>query len=223
MTPKNRARPLPAEQRRDSIVRAAVPLVRRQGRAVTTKEIALAAGVSEGTLFHVFPDKEAIIAAVVELELRPGRVLSALAAIDPDDDLHQRLVRIVEVLRRRLTGVFELMTTLGMHRPPERQRTKPGCAPHGGEGHRHGPPQQEILTVISEMLRPDADRLRYSPDQTAAMIRLVTFAASHPAITDEKPLPAALIADLLLHGITTHPARELVGAGTTTSLGELSC
>ena len=222
MTTKNRARPLPADQRRDGIVRAAVPLVRQHGRAITTKEIAAAAGVSEGTLFHVFPDKEAIISAVVELEVDPGHVLAALRAIDPATDLHQRLVSIVEVLRRRLTGVFELMTTLGMHRPPEQAHAEHEDCQHK-EKHRHGPPQQEMLTVISDTLRPDADRLRYSPEQTAVLIRLFTFAASHPAITDHNPLPADLIADVLLNGITHPHARDLVGASTTPALGDAPC
>jgi AcrR family transcriptional regulator len=222
VTTKNRARPLPADQRRDGIARAAVPLVRQQGRAVTTKEIAAAAGVSEGTLFHVFPDKDAIIAAVVELELRPERVLAALRAIDPAGDLHQRLVSIVEVLRRRLTGVFELMTTLGMRHPPEPTDHEQENCQHKPR-HRYGPQQQELLAVISAALAPDAGRLRYPPEQTASLIRLFTFAASHPAITDHNPLPADLIADVLLNGITHPHARDLVGASTTSALGDAPC
>ena len=227
MTTKNRARPLPADQRRDGIVRAAVPLVRQYGRAVTTKEIAAAAGVSEGTLFHVFTDKEAIIAAVVELEVHPGHVLAALRAIDPATDLHQRVVSIVEVLRRRLTGVFELLTTLGMHRPPEQVNEEHECPEHDDCQHknkpRNGPPQQEMLAVISDTLRPDADQLRYSPEQTAALIRLFTFAASHPAITDHNPLPAELIADVLLNGVRHPHVRDLVGASSATSQGDPPC
>lgn len=206
---------MPAEQRRDSIVRAAAPLVRRHGRAVTSRQLAEAAGVSEGTLFHVFPDKDAIIDAVVELELRPDRVLGALAAIDPEADLPARVVAIVEVLRRRLTGVFELMSILGMRRPP---------APADHDGRRRSEPaHQEILVVIADLLRADADLLRYPPDQTAAMIRLVTFAASHGPITDGRPLAAGQIADLLLHGIATPQAHDLVGVGPTPGLEVPPC
>jgi AcrR family transcriptional regulator len=213
---RTRARRMPAEQRRAEIVCAAVPLVRRRGRAVTTKQIADAAGVSEGTLFHVFADKEAIIAAVVERELAPSRLLEALRRIDRDADLHQRLVDIVEVLRRRLAGVFELMTALGMHRPPTT------------EGHRR-PSHHEALDAITELLRPDAGRLRYPPERTAAMIRLFTFAASHPAISDHDPLPSDQIADVLLHGIATGPDRATPStpdgapAVTSTTPGDAPC
>ena len=129
-----RARRLPPDERRATIVAAATPLVRRFGRAVTTSQIAAAAAVSEGTLFHVFADKDAIIDAVVETELRTDAVLAELSAVDPDASFRARLVCIVEVLRRRLGSVFELMTAVG-HDPPARSaaqprhRPTPPCAP----------------------------------------------------------------------------------------------
>ena len=123
---------MPADERRATIVAAATPLVRRYGRGVTTSQIAAAAEVSEGTLFHVFPDKDAIIDAVVEVELRTDHVLAELEAVDADADLRTRVVTIVEVLRRRLGSVFELMTAVGMTRPPARltgPRPTPPCSP----------------------------------------------------------------------------------------------
>src|SRR5262245_33537829 len=60
-----RASALPAEARRSMIVEAALPLVLEHGERVTTKQIAEAAGIAEGTIFRVFEDKDAVIAAVV--------------------------------------------------------------------------------------------------------------------------------------------------------------
>lgn len=185
-----RANPMPADERREQLVLAALPLVRKHGRAVSTKAVAEAAGVSEGTLFYVFGDKQALIEAVVEQELHTTRARQRLAEVDPSLPLPERIAAIVEILRERLTEVFELMAALGLHRPPGEREQRP----------RHEP----FLEIVASLLRPDAAALRYSPERTAELIRLVTFSASHPAITDGSPLPATDIADLLLQGIVNH-------------------
>lgn len=56
---------LSAEERRDAILQAAVPLFARRGFAdVTTREIARAAGVSEALLYRHFPSKLDIYQAI---------------------------------------------------------------------------------------------------------------------------------------------------------------
>lgn len=63
-----RSTKLPAADRKEAILAAAVPVFARLGRAgATTKEIAQAAGVSEALLYKHFPGKEALYA---ELESR---------------------------------------------------------------------------------------------------------------------------------------------------------
>lgn len=192
---RTRARPLPTDERRAAIVAAATPLVREQGRAVTTREIAQAADVAEGTLFRAFGDKESLIDAVVEHEFTLDRTHDAIRAIDPRDPLPERVAAVVTVLRERLQSMFALMIALRMKRPPE---------------HRHdaygGPYHQVTLQLITDVLAPDATALRYPPERCATLIRLLAFAASHPAITDGAPLSAAEIADVVLHGVTTSSA-----------------
>jgi AcrR family transcriptional regulator len=190
---RTRARPLPAEARRAAILTTAIPLVRTQGRAVTTRAIADAAGVSEGTVFHAFGDKDALIEAVVEHEFRLERTESSLREIDPTAPLAERIRAVVAVMQRRLTSVFDLMTALGMHRPPDHDHRDDGRPP----GHR------TTMTLIADLLRPDSSALRFTPERTAELVRLLTFAGSHPAITDGSPLSAEQITDVLLHGVTT--------------------
>ena len=60
-TQKARARPLSPEDRRAAILDAVVPLLIDHGAAVTTAEMAEAAGIAEGTIFRVFPDKASLL------------------------------------------------------------------------------------------------------------------------------------------------------------------
>ena len=53
----------------------------KHGSDVTTRQIADAAGVAEGTLFRVFEDKDAIIDAAVAKFMDPTPTLARLAQI----------------------------------------------------------------------------------------------------------------------------------------------
>ncbi len=59
-------------ERRESIVAAVLPLVRERGVLPSTREIAQAAGVAEGTIFGVFDDKRALMHALAEHALAPA-------------------------------------------------------------------------------------------------------------------------------------------------------
>ena len=54
---------------------------------------------------------------------------------------------------------------------------------------------------MAELIAPDADQLRLSPTEVARIARLLTFAASHPKITDEEPMTAEEIVSVLLYGV----------------------
>ncbi len=190
---------MPAAERRATIVAAATPLIRLHGRSVTSGQIAAAAGVSEGTLFHVFDDKDAIIDAVIEVELSTDAVVAELLALDGRVELRALVIGIVEVLRRRLGSIFELMTAVGLRRPP---------FPPGDP--RHQAAHAALLAAVAEALAPRASELRYPVEESATLVRLLTFAATHPAISDGHAMPAEQIADVLLYGVarsTTETAR----------------
>src|SRR2546423_7852885 len=86
-----RATALPLEERRSAIVAATLPLFLEQGVGVTTREIAQAAGIAEGTIFRVFDDKTALLDAVIEAALDPATTEVALRAIDDNLSFEDRL------------------------------------------------------------------------------------------------------------------------------------
>src|SRR5579871_3122236 len=77
-----RAQPMSPEERRGAIIDATVPLLFDRGWSVTTKEISAASGVSDGTIFSVFKDKEELLLAALTAALDPAPTVDRLKAID---------------------------------------------------------------------------------------------------------------------------------------------
>src|SRR4051794_3335550 len=97
-TDRRRAPGMTPDQRRDAIISAALPLVAEQGAAVTTAQIARAAGTGEATIFRVFDDKDALLQACVARALDPANALRQLQAISLEQPLADRLVEAVDAL-----------------------------------------------------------------------------------------------------------------------------
>jgi AcrR family transcriptional regulator len=187
MVIRERARRLPAGERRAAILAAARPLVLEHGRATSTKLIAEAAGVAEGTIFRVFPTKDELFDAVIDHEFDPEPFIEAVGRIDVDQPLEDRLVEAITLLQRRFVRIFQLMIALGVRRPPDRI---------GSPELRKRLAEEGLVRLV----RPDADQFRVAPEEVVQILRLLTFSGSHPHISDQRMLSAEQIVEVVLHG-----------------------
>ncbi|WP_246051076.1 TetR/AcrR family transcriptional regulator [Nocardioides guangzhouensis] len=187
-TRRERARPMSPEERRAAIVRAARPLFLEHGQATSTRLVAEAAGIAEGTVFRAFATKQELVDAVLDAEFDPEVFLEDVRSIDPGLDLRERLVAYTTLLQRRFVGIFALMAALGVPKPPPRFTDAAARRRLAQEG-------------LASLLAQDADRFSLPVDRVVHLVRLLTFSGSHPHISDQRPLSPEEIADVILHGV----------------------
>lgn len=154
------------EDRQASIIDATIPLLLEHGRGVTSKQIAEAANIAEGTIFRAFGDKETLVQAAIEKYLDPEPLRDALRAIDPSLPLEHKVRAIIYLLRERFQSVMRIMATVGHERPPVPQV-------------RH-----QFVGIIEQILAPELDRLNWPAERVAYILRLISFSSAFPALNE---------------------------------------
>jgi len=181
-TTSRRASALPPDERRAAIIEAVQPLLIEHGEAVTTRQIACAAGVAEGTIFTVFADKSELLDAALDAALDPAPLDQLLREIDPDLPYERRLVEATELTQQRIVEVWRLISGLGsVHKAKARRSMTDSIG-------------------LAEIFASEPDRLRLEPAAAARRLRALTMALTHPMLSNEQ-VDAEEIVATILHGI----------------------
>jgi AcrR family transcriptional regulator len=208
---------MPPDDRRAALVEATLPLLRELGVAVSTRQIADAAGVAEGTIFRVFPDKNALLVATVLRGMAaPERGLDEL--VDVRADLRTRLNQAIE----RMTGAIaalgrlpEVMRSL-MINPDTRDQVTDQMTEN----------RSRTLAAFADLLAPDAHRLRVSVPQ-AARIMLVMIFSTAGVFDNSDTLTTEEIVAVLLDGLLVPaadaPESETPTNASSTDTGAAAC
>jgi AcrR family transcriptional regulator len=188
-----RATALPPDQRRAAIVAATLPLLLERGANVSTRQIAEAAGIAEGTIFAVFPDKDAVVQAVLLAALDPEPTERELAAIDRSQAFENQLIDAVRIIQRRTHNIWRLVSSVGDAGAP---RTPP-----------------TDFAGLIEIFKAERRQLRADPVTAARQLRALTLAVSNPMLYAGEPMTPAGIVSLFLDG-SRAPMRSRNRAGS---------
>lgn len=180
------------DDRRAALIAATVPLLCEFGLDVSTRQIAQAAGVAEGTIFGVFPDKGSLVVAALLRALEPQPTLDAIAAIDPAAGLRERLIRAATLISERFASNTHLLA--GARKLLFDSDTHPDAAARMAAG------RERLHAGLTALIEPDAALLRRSPGTAAGLLLLFCGANSFGPFGDPS-FNADEIVSLLLDGL----------------------
>ena len=177
-----RATALPPDQRRSMIVAATLPLLLEHGDRVTSRQIAEAAGIAEGTIFRAFVDKDEVIAAVVEAALDAAPLEAALRGIPPTLEFEDGLAAAIVIMQQRVIDIWRLVSSIGTRFHEITRR-----------------PMVDSDALVC-MFDRNADRISVEPIVAARLLRALTLSTTHPMLAGEPMSPKELV-KLFLHGV----------------------
>ncbi|MEV0645810.1 TetR/AcrR family transcriptional regulator [Phytomonospora sp. NPDC050363] len=189
---RKRAPGMTPDQRRDMIVRAALPLVAELGAAVTTGKIARAAGIGEATVFRVFADKDELLRACLTQAFDPEHVLAEIADIPLGQPLADRLTEAAESMRAYMERMGALIGAIGATRRPAPDDDRP----HPGADRDAA--MARTVEALAGLFEPERDSLRLTPEEAAELFLRLTFTRPAPEGVHALDLPRTI--DAFLNG-----------------------
>ena len=154
---------MPPEQRRAAIIEATLPLIHRHGTAVTTRQVAEASRVAEGTIFRVFDSLQDLVEATIVSAFSREKILEMLDGVDLGADLETKTRSTLTLLSQRFDTIRSLM--MAIHHT---QGHPDHCIKDELEARR-----LELDGWLSERFAEHADELRFSPTQYVSFLRLL--------------------------------------------------
>jgi len=205
------------DDRRAAIASATVPLLARYGAAVTTRQIAQAANVAEGTLFRAFEDKDELLHAALVAALDPAPLVRAIGDLPEHGSLETTLVALAGLVQESQRATAKIVQVAhqfmgdrhgqhgqhGQHGP----RRRPG--EQGADSHRDARMSavQDIVGAIEARIAPFATELRTEPRVAASVFFFLVHGHASPMISQGGPLDPTQIVDVFLHGVLEDPCQ----------------
>lgn len=192
------------DDRRRAIIDATVKLLLSKGADLSTKEIAHAAGVAEGTIFRAFETKDEAIHAAVCAAMQPDAALTQIAEL-PSQPLDERVEALLSVLVAEIRRTRALLVHLtGDRKHPTPGHSAPG---HSPQGHRSPHPggihdaRSRLSQATVDALTPYSGQLRVPPQTAGLMLSALALAESVALSPDGLSPDPETMANVVLHGI----------------------
>lgn len=158
---------MPPEQRRAAIIDAAVELLDANGPELTTRVVAEAAGVAEGTLFRVFPTLPDLLGATYSEFLSQERLMARLAAVELGTTLESRTLGCVN-------GIVDYFTHIHAVLPPPRHEAV--NTPHAvcvRDAHKER--FADLRDWVVDVVTPHAAELTVTPETYAHYLKALSI------------------------------------------------
>lgn len=158
---------MPPEQRRAAIIDAALELLTHDSPELTTRVVAEAAGVAEGTLFRVFPTLSELLGATYTEFLSRERLMARLNAVELGDTLESRTLGCVRAIVDYFTHIHAVL-------PPPRHDTV--NAPHAvcvRDAHKER--FADVRDWVVEVFEPHSAELTITPENYAHYLKALSM------------------------------------------------
>lgn len=177
------------QDRREALIAATVPLLRAHGLDVSTRQIAQAAGVAEGTIFGVFPNKGTLIHAAMLHALDPDDTITALGAIAPTLGLRDRLNAAADLINQRFTTNARLLSAA-------RSLAMDSMSPL-----RIAENRERLINALTGLIAPHRAQLRLDPGTVSRALLLLLGANTYGPFGDPERFTGDEMVALLLDGL----------------------
>ncbi len=180
------------EERRAALIAATIPLLHEHGIDVSTRQIAQAAGVAEGTIFGVFETKTSLVVCSLIKGLDPQPTVDGLNAIDRALPLRERLTRAAELVHARMAENAHLTSAA----------RRLIIAEHDGEtAARLATNRLSLHTALTDVIATDHEELRRTPAAVASLLLLFCGANTFGPFGDPENFSGEETVSLLLDGL----------------------